>query len=89
MGYLNNKWLVALTKWGQLDIPKGHNSEWFLFRKVLISKGHYSEEFYPEGSLFQRFFFLSRRVIIPKIFIQKGRYPEFRNNDPPGFKSLD
>ena len=44
---------------GQLDIRKGHNSEWFLFWKVFISKGHYSDFFfipkghYSEGSLFQ------------------------------------
>ena len=49
---------------GQLVIPKGHISEWFLFRKVFfISKGHYSIFclfvcllaffFYPEGSLFR------------------------------------
>ena len=32
---------------GQLDISKGHISEWFLFRKVFISEGqgHYSEIF--------------------------------------------
>ena len=32
---------------GQPDIPKGHNSEWCLSRKVIISKFLYSE-----GSLF-------------------------------------
>ena len=55
----------------QLDIPKGYNSKWFLFWKVLfwsviilkffILKGHYSEDFYPEWSLFQRF--LSQRSL--------------------------
>ena len=50
----------------QLHIPKGHNSEWFLFWKVLswrviiakifILKGHYFEDF------------LSWRVIILKDF---------------------
>ena len=41
---------------GQLDIQKGHNSEWFLlkflFQRIIISK------------------FLSQKVIIPKIFSQ-------------------
>ena len=41
-------------EWGQFDIPKDHNSEWFLFRKVIISKifipkGYYSKDFYPKG----------------------------------------
>ena len=50
---------------GQHDSLKGHNSKWFAFWKVLfwrviipkffISKGHDSEDFYPEGSLFERF----------------------------------
>ena len=33
----------------QIDIPKGYGSEMFLFRKVFIPKGHYSERFYPDG----------------------------------------
>ena len=63
---LHTKWYkkISSIKRGQLDIPKGHNSEWFLFQKVLfrgviipkffflISKGHYSEDFYPERPLF-------------------------------------
>ena len=53
-------------RWVQVDIPKGYSSEKFLFRKVFILKGHYSEKFdleellhlvlksfYPEESLFQ------------------------------------
>ena len=51
-------WMLPLNYTGQLDIPKDHNFEWFLFR----------------------------RIIIPKIFIPKGHYSEFRNNDPLGQK---
>ena len=55
--------------------------------KGFISKGHYSEDFYPEGNYSEDFYpeglllwrYLSRRVII-----RKGRYSEFRNNDPSG-----
>ena len=54
-------------KWVQVDIPKGYISEKFLFRKVFIPK---------DRSLFRKILFWS--VIIPKIFIPKGRYFEFR-----------
>ena len=33
----------------QVDIPKGYSSKKFLFQKVFIPEGHYSEKFYPEG----------------------------------------
>ena len=61
------------------DLGAGRYSKGLWFRKIFISKGHYSEDFYPEGLFFQRF--LSRRVIIPKDYIPKGRYSEIRNND--------
>ena len=42
----------------QVDIPKGYSSEKFLswrviIPKIFIPKGHYSEDFYAEGSLFR------------------------------------
>ena len=62
---------------------KSFYSKGLLFQSFFfVLKGHYSEDFYPEGSLFWRF--LSWRVIIPKIVIQKSHYSEFRNNDPTG-----
>ena len=42
---------------------------------VVIPNGFYSERFYSEGLLFQSFF-LSRKVVIPKIFSPKGHYSE-------------
>ena len=48
---------------GQLDIPKGHNSKWVLFLKVLFRRVIIPKFFYLKRSLFRRF--LSRRVIIP------------------------
>ena len=38
------QWLLSFTSFkgkmgvGQLDIPKGHNSKWFLFQRVIIPK---------------------------------------------------
>ena len=54
-------------------------SEGLKFWKVLIPKGHYSKDFYPEGSLLRRS--LSQRVVILKIFILKGCYSKIQNND--------
>ena len=41
----------------QVDIPKGYCSENFLFWKVFIPKGHYSEKFYLEELLFWNVFY--------------------------------
>ena len=54
----------------QVDIPKGYSPD----QKVSFTKGFHSE---AEGSLVRKF--LSRRFIIPKTFIPKGRYSEIRN----------
>ena len=69
--------------------PFGDSS---ISRRVKIPNGFYSERYFVlfcffyiynlKGSLF--WFFLSRRVIFPKIFIPKGHYSEFWNNDPSG-----
>ena len=55
--------LRCTSFWVKVDIPKGYSSErylfqkvyLFLFRTVIIPKSfiHYSEKFYPEGSLFR------------------------------------
>ena len=87
----------AASHRGQLDIPKDHNSEWFLFQQVLfrrviipkflfIPKGHYSGKFNPEGSLFRRFLF--RRVVIPK-FVMTIRDNSLQNNYPSGCKPFE
>ena len=44
----------------------------FYSEVFFISKGHYSKNVYPV------------RVIIPNIFIPKGRYFKIQNNDPLG-----
>ena len=58
-----------------LDLP----STWV---QVDILKGYCSEKFDLKGSLFRKV--LSRRVIIPKIFIPEGHYSKTQNNDPSG-----
>ena len=70
-------------------IPNGFNSERFysegllLFLSFFTSKGHYSKDFYPQGSLFQRF--LSRRVMIILNFgTTTLRDKNLQNNDPSG-----
>ena len=52
--------------WMRVDIPKGYSFEKFLFRRVFILKGHfsevffilkghYSEDFYPEEGRYSKF----------------------------------
>ena len=53
---------------------------------VDIPKGCSSEKFYSEGSLFRKD--LSRRVIIPKIFILKDRYSELRDKKSSQWRSI-
>ena len=75
MPTLNSRMKFTLTChflicWGQLDILKGHNSEWFLFRMVFIWKGHYSEPFIPKGHYSEDFLFRwVIMVIIPNFGI--------------------
>ena len=70
----------------QVEIPKGHCSEQFLFRKVFISRLLFrkviiSQGFYSEGSLFWK-------IVIPKdryskrpcFNIMNFRIMAFRNN---------
>ena len=69
-------------------IPNGIYSESFFF--FFILKGHYSENFYPEGSLFGIFY--------SKGSLSKDFYPEgllfrrflsrVRNNDPSGYTKI-
>ena len=85
---------TSIGWYGDRSIFQSHKSERFLFRKVLFqrgtilkfcftSKGRYSENFYPEGSLFRRF--ISRRIIIQNFGITTLRDKKnLRNNNPSG-----
>ena len=76
---------------GRLNIPKGHYSEWFLFRKVVfrrsvfffffffISKGHYSKDFKPKGYYIPNF---GIKTLRGKIFgLMTLQVKTFRNNN--------
>ena len=60
------------TSLGQFDIPTCHFSERFLFRKVFIPKGSFSELYLVLWS--ERL--IIRRVIAPKILIPKSHCSE-------------